>query len=131
MYGAGDRVFGITAGEAQAEYLSIDRSLVTRIPENLTFTEAAAVPEAFITAHDAVFTLGGLTRGETLLIHAVGSGVGQAALQLAKAHGARVIGTSRTVEKLEKCKQFGLDVSILTDDGFATRVNEITGGAPA
>ncbi len=126
---AGDRVFGITAGEAQAEYLSIDRSLVTRIPENLTFTEAAAVPEAFITAHDAVFTLGGLTRGETLLIHAVGSGVGLAALQLAKAHGARVIGTSRTVEKLEKCKQFGLDVSILTDDGFATRVNEITGGA--
>ncbi len=113
----GDRVFGITAGEAQAEYLLIDERLLAPIPENLSFTEAAAVPEAFVTAHDAIFTQGRLQRGETLMIHAVGSGVGLAALQLAKAAGARVIGTSRTADKLERCKAFGLDHGILTADG--------------
>ena len=109
----GDRVFGITAGEAQAEYLVIDQSLLTRIPEKLSFTKAAAVPEAFITAHDAVFALGKLVAGETLLIHAAGSGVGLAALQLAKAKGAVVLGTSRTQDKLDRCVEFGLDVPIL------------------
>ena len=89
----GDRVFGITAGEAQAEYLLVDESLTAQIPDNLSFTEAAAVPEVFITAHDAVFTQCHLKTGEWLLIHAVGSGVGLAGLQLAKANGAKVIGT--------------------------------------
>ena len=113
----GDRVFGITAGEAQAEYLLSDHSLLTRIPDPLSFAEAAAVPEAFITAHDALFIQDELARGETLLIHAVGSGVGLAALQLAKAKGAFVIGTSRTADKLERCKEFGLDAAILTGPG--------------
>ena len=126
----GDRIFGITAGEAQAEFLLTDETLLAQIPDNLSFAEAAAVTEAFITSHDAIFTLGGLKQGETLLIHAVGSGVGLAALQLAKAQGATVIGTSRTVDKLEKCKEFGLDAAISTEKGidFAVKVNEITGG---
>ena len=111
----GDRVFGVTAGGAQAEMLVTDASLLARIPDNLSFAAAAAVPEAFITAHDAVFTLGGLKTGETLLIHAVGSGVGLAALQLAKARGATVIGTSRTTEKLERCVEFGLDFGVSTE----------------
>ncbi len=125
----GDRVFGITAGEAQAEYLLTGESLLTHIPDNLSFSEAAAVPEAFITAHDAIFTLGDLKQGETLLIHAVGSGVGLAGLQLAKARGATVIGTSRTADKLEKCREFGLDNAIATGNGieFAAAVNEKTG----
>lgn len=126
----GDRVFGITAGEAQAEYLTIDSSLLVRIPENLIFAEAAAVPEAFITAHDAIFTRGGLKQGETLLIHAVGSGVGLAGLQLGKANGSMVIGTSRTADKLDRCHEYGLDHGISTADGidFAERSGEITGG---
>ncbi len=126
----GDRVFGITAGEAQAEYLTIDSSLLVRIPENLSFTEAAAVPEAFITAHDAIFTRGGLKQGETLLIHAVGSGVGLAGLQLGKANGSMVIGTSRTADKLERCAEYGLDHGISTADGidFAEQINRITNG---
>ena len=126
----GDRVFGITAGEAQAEFLLTDETLLAQIPDNLSFTDAAAVPEAFITAHDAIFTLGGLNQGETLLIHAVGSGVGLAALQLAKTRGAIVIGTSRTSDKLERCKEFGLDTAISTENGvnFAVKVNEITDG---
>jgi putative PIG3 family NAD(P)H quinone oxidoreductase len=108
----GDRVFGITAGGAQAEFLLTDKSLLARIPENLSFTEAAAVPEAFITAHDAIFTLGELKAGEMLLIHAVGSGVGLAALQLARANEIDVIGTTRTLEKSLKAAEFGLAVAI-------------------
>lgn len=112
----GDRVFGITAGEAQAEFLTADAGVVAKIPDNLSFTEAAAVPEAFITAHDAVFTQGELKKGETLLVHAVGSGVGLAAVQLAKAFGAKTIGTSRTADKLERSRKLGLDEAILTGE---------------
>ncbi|MCY7344640.1 MAG: NAD(P)H-quinone oxidoreductase [Pyrinomonadaceae bacterium] len=114
-YKIGDRVFGITAGGAQAEFLLTEESVLAKIPDNLSFTEAAAVPEAFITAHDAIFTLGNLQENETLLIHAVGSGVGLAALQLAKAKNIKTIGTSRTAEKLSKCDEFGLDFGIVTE----------------
>jgi putative PIG3 family NAD(P)H quinone oxidoreductase len=113
---AGDRVFGIIAGGAQAEYVLTKESHLVKIPADLSFIEAAAIPEVFITAHDAVFSQADLQPGETLLIHAVGSGVGLAALQLAKAYGAIVIGTSRTMDKLERCKEFSLDAGILTDN---------------
>jgi len=111
----GDRVFGITAGGAQAEFLLTEESLLARIPVNLNFTEAAAIPEAFITAHDAIYTQGNLQKNETLLIHAVGSGVGLAALQLAKGGNIKTVGTSRTADKLEKCREFGLDFGIVTE----------------
>ena len=132
----GDRVFGITAGGAQAEFLLTEESTLAKIPGNLSFVEAASVPEVFITAHDAIFTQGGLKTGETLLIHAVGSGVGLAALQLAKQRGIYTIGTSRTMEKLEKCKSFGLDFGVLSDTGaiesspkqFAELIQYKTGG---
>ncbi len=126
----GDSVFGITAGEAQAEFLLTDETLLARIPDNISFAEAAAIPEAFITAHDAIFTRGDLKTVETLLIHAVGSGVGLAALQLAKAKGATAIGTSRTSDKLDRCKEFGLDSAISTENGviFAETISEITAG---
>ncbi len=126
----GDRVFGITAGEAQAEFLLTDEDLVARIPDNLNYAEAAAVPEAFITAHDAVFSQCGLRQGENLLIHAVGSGVGLAALQLARANGVRVLGTSRTAAKLKRCAEFGLDEAIVVGNeaGFSEIVKERTEG---
>lgn len=124
---AGDRVFGITAGEAQAEFLKVDASLLAAIPQKLSFTEAAGVPEVFITAHDAIFTRGDLKAGETLLIHAVGSGVGLAGVQLAKAAGAKVIGTSRTPDKLERCREFALDHGIVTTGSdFAETVVELS-----
>jgi putative PIG3 family NAD(P)H quinone oxidoreductase len=127
---AGDRVFGITAGEAQAELLRIDHRLLTKIPDKLTFAEAAAVPEAFITAHDAVFTQGDLKGEETLLLHAAGSGVGLAALQLGKVFGHRVLGTSRTEEKLDRCREFGLDDGIVVapDSKFSDEVLTRTNG---
>jgi putative PIG3 family NAD(P)H quinone oxidoreductase len=129
-FAPGDRVFGITAGGAQAEFLLTNASLLARIPENLDFVEAAAIPEVFITAHDAVFTQAGLKKGETLLVHAVGSGVGLAALQLARARGARVFGTSRTTGKLDEARKLGLDEAILTGEeaNFSHIVMEKTGG---
>lgn len=126
----GDRVFGITAGGAQAEFVLSDESLLARIPDNLSFTEAAAIPEAFITAHDAIFTNGNLQEKETLLIHAVGSGVGLAALQLAKAKNIKTFGTSRKTDKLEKCQQLGLNEAILTTkySNFAENIKSKTDG---
>jgi len=114
-YKIGERVFGITAGGAQAEFLLTEESLLAKIPDNLNFIEAACVPEAFITAHDAIFTQGNLQENETLLIHAIGSGVGLAALQLAKAKNIRTVGTSRTADKLLKCDKLGLDFGIVTE----------------
>jgi putative PIG3 family NAD(P)H quinone oxidoreductase len=120
----GDRVMAITSGEGQAEKVVIDPRLLMRIPGELSFTEAAAIPETFITAHDAVFSQGQLSEGETLLIHAVGSGVGLSALQMAKSRGIAVVGTSRTGDKLERCREFGLDLGIETAEGpvFAERI---------
>jgi NADPH:quinone reductase-like Zn-dependent oxidoreductase len=100
-----------------------------KIPEGLSFTEAAAVPEAFITAYDAMVTQGGLSAGETVLIHAVGSGVGSAAVQIARAIGAFPIGTARTAAKLDRARPLGMSEGIVVDRGtFSARVTEITGG---
>lgn len=130
QWNVGDRVFGITSGEAHAEFTLSDERLLAKIPDRFSFVEAAAVPEAFITAHDAMFTLGHLKANESILIHAIGSGVGLAALQLAKAKGAYVIGTSRNADKLDKCCEFGLDAAITTGEtpDFAHAVKEATDG---
>lgn len=108
----GDRVMGLVGGGGYAELVVVRADHAIRIPEGLPLTQAAAVPEVFITAHDALTARLGLRDGETLLIHAVGSGVGTAALQLAKARGCRVIGTSRTAWKLERARELGLDVAV-------------------
>lgn len=127
---AGDRVFGITAGESQAEKLVTDSSLLARIPENLSFTDASAIPEAFITAHDALVTQGKLKAGNNILIHAIGSGVGLAGLQIAKANNCYVIGTSRTTDKLEQCRSFDLDagVTVNSSPDFKDKIFELTNG---
>lgn len=121
----GQRVMGLAGGGGQAEYIVTHEGLLVEIPSNLDFVQAAGVPEAFITAHDALFTQGGLQMGERLLVHAVGSGVGTAAIQLAHAAGVTTFGTSRTADKLERAKQFGLDHG-LSDQNFAAEVNRLT-----
>ena len=128
----GQRVFGLTAGGAQAEYLLVPESHLVEIPSNLDWMEAAAVPEAFITAHDALFTQARLEMGERMLVHAAGSGVGLAAIQLARAAGAIVYGTSRTAGKLDRARSFGLDEGIAVGNDpmvFAAAVRRWTGGA--
>ena len=127
----GQRVFGIIGGGAQAEYIVAPENTLAEIPPNLNWVEAAAVPEVFITAHDALFTQARLTIGESVLVHAAGSGVGTAAIQLARAAGARAYGTSRTAEKLERAKAFGLEDSIVVGDDpglFAEAVRGWTNG---
>ncbi len=108
----GDRAMGLVGGGGYAEYVVVPEREAIRVPEAMSFEEAGAVPEVFITAHDALFTQLGLGLGERLLIHAVGSGVGTAALQLAKVAGATVFGTSRSAWKLERARELGLDVAI-------------------
>ncbi|MFN2532147.1 MAG: NAD(P)H-quinone oxidoreductase [Pyrinomonadaceae bacterium] len=113
----GDRVFGITAGGAQAEFVMVPANHLTIVPANLTFIEAAAVPEAFITAYDALFAQARLQPDETVLVHAAGSGVGTAAIQLITAAGATAFGTARTSDKLERAKIFGLSNAVdVADD---------------
>jgi NADPH:quinone reductase len=116
----GDRVMGLVGGGSYAERIVTHEDEAVRVPHAMDLTSAAAIPEAFITAHDALFTRMLLRPGEDVLIHAVGSGVGTAALQLAKAHGARVLGTQRTRWKLDRATSLGLDVAIdPTSDDFA------------
>jgi NADPH:quinone reductase len=106
---AGDRVFGIAGGGAHAEFIAVPAAMVARVPAALSWTDAGAIPEAYITAHDAMVTQAGLARGMRVLIHAVGSGVGLAAVQVARAVGAVPYGTSRTADKVDRAAGFGLE----------------------
>ncbi len=110
------RVFGITGGGAQAEFVTVPENTLAEIPASLDWAEAASIPEVFITAHDALFMQCGLRMGERVLVHAAGSGVGTAASQLVRAAGAFAYGTSRTAEKLERAKEYGLTDSIAVAD---------------
>ncbi|MFZ4514958.1 MAG: NAD(P)H-quinone oxidoreductase [Acidimicrobiia bacterium] len=111
----GDRVFGIVGGGAQSELVLTRASLCARVPDNLDLVRAGGVPEAFFTAYDALVAQASLQPGETVCIHGVGSGVGTAALQLAKMMGATVVGTSRTPAKLELAQELGLDYGVLVE----------------
>jgi len=130
----GDRVFGITAGAAQADLVVVPESNLARIPPELDWVQAGAMPETFITAHDALFTRAGLHMGERVLVHAAASGVGTAAIQLGHASGATVYGTSRTADKLERIRDLnlGLDASVAVGDtpaNFVEAVQDWTAGA--
>lgn len=109
LWKRGDRVMGIAGGGAQAQYIAVHERTLVSIPGNLSWTEAGSIPEAFITAHDALWIQAGLRPNERVLIHAVGSGVGLAALQLTRAMNAVPVGTSRTADKLEEAKKVGLE----------------------
>ena len=122
----GDRVMGIVGGGGYAEYVSTPGDQVLPVPAGMPLEEAGAIPEAFMTAFDAAVRQEGLESGETLLVHAVGSGVGTAGLQIGRRLGATVIGTSRTPEKLEQARALGLEWPVLAGDDWPDRVLEIT-----
>ena len=125
-FAIGDRVFGLAGGGTYAEALVTHERALARIPDGIDFEHAAAIPEAFVTAHDAMVVQAGLTSGQTVLVHAVGSGVGTAAVQLARALGAFAIGTARTPDKLERAKSLGMDAGVVPADGkFADAVKAI------
>jgi putative PIG3 family NAD(P)H quinone oxidoreductase len=127
----GDPVMGILGGGGYAEYVVTRADTLVPVPSSLTLDEAGAVPEVFMTAFDALFLQEGLKSGETLLIHAVGSGVGTAALQIAASIGAHVIGTSRTPAKLERAVALGLALGVPGDEAWPDEVLELTGGQGA
>ncbi len=121
LWSVGDRVMGIAAGETYAQQVVMHEREVLPVPAGLSMEEAAAIPEAFLTAYDALTQLG-LVLGQRLLVHGIGSGVGLAALQLANQQGIAVVGTSRTREKLEAIS--GLAQSIWVQDGhFSTSLS--------
>ena len=113
----GDRVMGLVCGGAHAELVAPHEHEVIPVPPGLTDEQAAAVPEAFLTAYDALAVRGRAVAGERVLIHAVGSGVSTAAVQLAKWLGCTVVGTSRTAAKLDRAKTLGMDAGIDTSAG--------------
>jgi NADPH:quinone reductase len=124
----GDRVCGITGAGAYAELLCVHERTTVRMPERMPFESAAALPEAFITAWDAL-EQGRFAPGGSVLIHAVGSGVGIAAAQLVSAAAGIAIGTSRTRDKLERAREFGMTDGTLLDDDWDQLARARTDGA--
>jgi NADPH2:quinone reductase len=128
----GDRVMGILGSGGYAEQIVTHHRLAVRVPENLSWREAAAIPEAFITAHDALLQCG-LACGESVLVHAVGSGVGAAAVQVASVMGATpVLGTAGSPEKITAAKALGLEIGIdYRSEDFVARTKAATAGRGA
>ncbi|HEX6717593.1 MAG TPA: NAD(P)H-quinone oxidoreductase [Pyrinomonadaceae bacterium] len=128
----GERVMGIVAGGAHAEFVTAHQDAVAAVPANLEWRAAGAIPEVFITAHDAL-QQAGFKAGENVLVHAVGSGVGLAATQLVRALGGRAFGTSRTPDKIEQAKPFGLESGYAVPEpsaltGLSDFAEKVTGG---
>jgi NADPH:quinone reductase len=128
---SGEKVMGRCVG-GFAEYGLMDKSDAIAVPPNLSWEQAGAIPLAFMVVHDMLVAQGALKSGEWLLVTGISSGVGVAALQAAKAIGAKVIGTSGSPEKLAKLKALGLDLAIPTrKPEFHQQVMEATGGKGA
>ena len=128
-FNKGDRVFGLVGGGGYAEQAVIDYRMAMLIPDRWSFEEAAAVPEVFFTANENIFTLGRLSAGETILIHAGGSGVGTAGIQIACHAGARVFVTAGTSDKIDNCKTLGAIAGInYKQSDFVTEIEQLTDG---
>jgi NADPH2:quinone reductase len=125
----GDRVFGLVGGGGLADRVLVHERCLARVPDRLDDRDAAAVPEAFITAHDAVRSQAGLTPGETLLVHCAAGGVGTAAVQIGLVTGARVLGVVRSDRAADAVRELGGEP--IEDEGFARRVAEATDGRGA
>lgn len=129
----GARVFGITAGGGQATEIVVDASHCAPVPETLDLVVAGGVPEVFLTAHDALRTQAHVAPGERVLVHAVGSGVGTAVIQIARAWGCPSVGTARTADKLRRAEALGLGSAVLAPRDFtplelASAITEAAGG---
>lgn len=130
-FAVGDLVMGICGGGSMATHIVVHERELMRIPRNLGLIEAAAIPEVFMTSYDALFSQAELQPGERLLVHAIGSGIGTAALQLARAIGATVIGTSRSQQKIDQVQTLGLGLShgiVADENGFAEALKGNGGG---
>jgi NADPH:quinone reductase len=128
-FARGDRVMALVAGGGYAQRATVHFRHAVKVPEGLSWEEAGATPEVYITAHDALRQCN-ITAGDSVLIHAAGSGVGVAAIQIAKMLGAAtVLGTAGSNDKLDRARELGMDVGInYREQDFAEVVKEATGG---
>ena len=125
----GDRVMCLLGGGGYAEYVAVHHGMLLHVPERLSLEQAAAIPEVFTTAYMTLVAEAALAAGEIVLIHAGGSGVGTAAIQLARTLGARPIVTVGDARKLARCLELGAEAGInYKEEDFATRGRELTGG---
>lgn len=122
----GARVMGLVPGGAQAEYVVVPARETIPVPDHLDLMAAAAVPEAFLTAFDAIYVQGGLGDGHTCLVRGASSGVGIAACQLAHGLGNPCIGTTRAPAKCDRLRELGATHALVDDDGLRDRVMTIT-----
>lgn len=128
----GDQVCALTPGGGYAEFCLTHESNALPVPHGFTLTEAAALPETFFTVWHNVFQRGGLKAGETFLVHGGSSGIGTAAIQLARAFGATVLTTAGSAEKCEACLRLGADRAInYREEDFVAVTKEVTGGKGA
>ena len=128
----GDRVMALIEGGGYAELVRARARQIARVPDQVTLLDAGGVPEVFITAHDNLFTRGRLQADEAVLIHGGAGGVGTAAIQLAHAHGCRVIVTAGNPAKVHACLELGADAGINYDtEDFVVRTLDETGDAGA
>jgi NADPH:quinone reductase len=126
-FSVGERVFGLVGGGGYAEYAVIDQKMAMPIPQGWEFTQAAATPEAFFTANETVFELGELKPEESVLIHAGGSGVGTAAIQMAQHIGANVYFTAGSTEKINKAMALGATAGIdYKNEDFLRQIKRLT-----
>ncbi len=125
----GDRVMGIVGGGGYAQIARIDYRMAIPVPDSMTYIQAAAIPEVFVTAHEALIHLGRLGQGETVLVQAAASGVGSAALQMARAVGASAIFGLADGAKLDRVREFGAHRGIdrHTEDYAAVIADETQG----
>ena len=125
----GDAVMGIVSGGAYAEKLVIHERQAMQVPAGMPLADAAAIPEVFITAWDALVVQGGLTSGRWAMVHAGASGVGTAAIQICRAIGARIIVTC-SAGKVQACRDLGADVVVdYGSEDFVQECSKATGGS--
>ena len=128
----GDKVCALVSGGGYAEYCVTDEATALAVPEGFSFTDAAALPETFMTVWHNVFERGALKAGETVLIHGGSSGIGTTAIMLAKQFGAKVIVTAGSPEKCEACRKLGADVAVdYNKEDFVAATKQATGGKGA
>lgn len=128
LWEVGDEVMGIVGGGAYAERIAVHERQLLRVPDTVGLVDAAAIPEVWITAFDALVVQGGLTSGRSALVHAGGSGVGTASIQIVKALGADIAVTAST-DKVARCRELGADLAIdYTTDDFVAAVLHHTAG---
>ncbi len=131
VVGTGERVMALVTGGGYAERAVVPRAMLMPIPRGLSFVEAAAIPEVFTTAYLDLFVEAGLQSGERVLVHAAASGVGTAAIQLARRAGASVIGLTRSPKKCDPIRLLGAELALFVADGeFAERIEAAFGKEP-